>query len=49
MMSLTGSPFNDQSLKVTRHLCFKNRKNLGPLGILACGSTNKPSFQQMLL
>ncbi len=31
--------------KVTRHLCFKNSKNLHPLDILACNSANKPSFQ----
>ncbi len=32
-------------LKVTRHLCFKNSKNLRPLDILACNLANKPSFQ----
>ncbi len=29
-------------LKVTRHLCFKNSKNLRPQDILAFNSANKP-------
>ncbi len=32
------------SFKVTRHLCFKNSKNLRPQDILALYSANKPSF-----
>ena len=32
-------------IKVTRHSCFKNSKNLRPLDILAYNSANKPSFQ----
>ena len=35
--------------KVTRHLCFKNNKNLQPQDILAFNSANKPSFQHCLL
>ena len=35
----------DGSVKVTGHLCFKNRKNLRLLDILACDSANKPSVQ----
>ncbi len=31
--------------KVTRHLCFKNSKNLHPLDIVGFNSANKPSFQ----
>ncbi len=31
--------------KVTRHVCFKNSKNLHPRDIPACDSANKPSFQ----
>ncbi len=34
-------------IKVTRHLCFKNGKNLHLLDILACKSANKPSFQNL--
>ncbi len=34
-------------IKVTRHSCFKNSKNLRPLDILACNSANKPSFQNL--
>ena len=32
-------------LKVTRHLCFKNSKNLQLLDIQACKSANKAGFQ----
>ena len=32
-------------VKVTRHLCFKNIKNLHLLDILDFNSANKPSFQ----
>ncbi len=34
-------------LKVTRHVCFKNRKNLRHVDILAGNSANKPSFQNL--
>ncbi len=34
-------------IKVTRHVCFKNSKNLRLLDILACDSANKPSFQNL--
>ncbi len=32
-------------VKVTRHICFKNSKNLHPLDIMAWNSAIKPSFQ----
>ena len=38
-------------LKVTRHLRFKNSKNLRPLDILACDSAYKPflsDFENMV-
>ncbi len=34
-------------VKVTRHLCFKNTKNLRPQDILAFISANKPSFTSL--
>ncbi len=34
-------------VKVTRHLCFKNSKNLQALDILAYNSANKQSFQNL--
>ena len=36
-----------QCVKVTRHLCFINSKNLHLLDILTCDSANKPSFQNL--
>ncbi len=36
---------NGPTFKVTRHLCFKNRKNMRPQDILPFHSANKPSFQ----
>ncbi len=32
-------------LKVTRHLCFKNSKNLQLLDVRACNSANEAAFQ----
>ncbi len=33
------------TLKVTRHLCFKNGKNLQLLDVQACNSSNRAAFQ----
>ena len=35
------------NIKVTRHLCLKNIKNLRPQDILAFNLANKPSFQNL--
>ncbi len=39
---------NTSVVKVTRHLPFKNYKNLPPQDILAFNSANKPSFQNLM-
>ncbi len=35
-------------LKITRHVCFKNSKNLQLLDVQACNSANRAAFQNLI-